>query len=282
MHPSMREQPPGVREPTGPAVRASPTAARRALRRAALAGAAALFLSLSGAFGSGGAPWTLRLLYWLLAIGGGTLIAGVAAARVNDSRWSEGGLWRPVALVTALATPPIALLAWALYAAMFARGRLEPALLPGFVLPAGAVTAVLALVTALVERRPVMTHATPIAATPAAPVAPTSATPVAARLLDRLPPRLRGAELHAVEAEDHYLRLHTSRGSDLVLMRLADALGELEGIEGARTHRSWWVARAAVQGAERGDGRAVLRLPGGLEAPVSRTYAPALREAGWF
>ena len=78
------------------------------------------------------------------------------------------------------------------------------------------------------------------------------------------------------------LGLHTSRGSDLILMRLADALAELEGIEGSQTHRSWWVAKAAVSGAKRGDGRAVLTLRNGVEAPVSRSYAGALREAGWF
>ncbi len=85
-----------------------------------------------------------------------------------------------------------------------------------------------------------------------------------------------------MEAEDHYLRLHTSRGSDLILLRLADALDELDGIEGARVHRSWWVARDAVQAAVRDDGRTSLRLKGDILAPVSRTYVKALRAEGWF
>ncbi|MFN4104010.1 MAG: hypothetical protein ACK4GB_06940, partial [Tepidimonas sp.] len=42
------------------------------------------------------------------------------------------------------------------------------------------------------------------------PPAPTGASPP--RFLERLPAKLRGAELYAVEAQDHYLRLHTSRG----------------------------------------------------------------------
>ena len=65
-------------------------------------------------------------------------------------------------------------------------------------------------------------------------------------------------------------------------MRLTDALGELEGLEGAQVHRSWWVARDAVVGAERGNGRASLTLKTGAVAPVSRTYAQALRAAGWY
>jgi DNA-binding LytR/AlgR family response regulator len=102
------------------------------------------------------------------------------------------------------------------------------------------------------------------------------------RFLERLPPRLRGAEIHAVQAEDHYLRVHTTRGSDLILMRLADAIVELDGLDGAQTHRSWWVARAAVQDVRRSDGRATLVLPMGIEAPVSRNNLPALRDRGWF
>ena len=65
-------------------------------------------------------------------------------------------------------------------------------------------------------------------------------------------------------------------------MRLSDALDELEGLEGAQTHRSWWVAREAVRDVTRNDGRAVLTLEGGLTAPVSRRYARALRAAGWY
>jgi DNA-binding LytR/AlgR family response regulator len=85
-----------------------------------------------------------------------------------------------------------------------------------------------------------------------------------------------------VEAEDHYLRLHTSLGQDLILMRLSDAVAELEGLEGAQTHRSWWVAKGAVTGTERLDGRAVLTLKDGAEVPVSRGFARELRAAGWF
>ena len=102
------------------------------------------------------------------------------------------------------------------------------------------------------------------------------------KFLDRVPLKLRGGELWAVEAEDHYLRLHTSKGQDLILMRLADAIDELEGLEGAQVHRSWWVARDAVTDARRGDGRAVLTLKDGSEVPVSRTYARQLRERRWI
>jgi DNA-binding LytR/AlgR family response regulator len=110
----------------------------------------------------------------------------------------------------------------------------------------------------------------------------TAAGPNPPKFLERLPLKLRGGEVWAVEAEDHYLRLHTSKGQDLILMRLADAVAELEGIEGAQVHRSWWVARDAITDAKRGDGRATLTLKDGAEVPVSRTYAGLLRERGWI
>ena len=52
----------------------------------------------------------------------------------------------------------------------------------------------------------------------------TEASSTPPKFLERLPLKLRGGEVWAVEAEDHYLRLHTSKGQDLILMRLSDAV----------------------------------------------------------
>jgi DNA-binding LytR/AlgR family response regulator len=109
-----------------------------------------------------------------------------------------------------------------------------------------------------------------------------SAASAPPKFLERLPLKLRGGEIWAVEAEDHYLRLHTSKGQDLILMRLADAVAELDGIEGMQVHRSWWVARSAIADAKRGDGRAILTLKDGSTVPVSRTYAGELRDRRWI
>lgn len=101
-------------------------------------------------------------------------------------------------------------------------------------------------------------------------------------LIDKLPHNMRNADIYALTAEDHYLRVRSSAGETLILMRLTDAIAACEALDGARTHRSWWVAREAVSKARKGDGRGTLTLVEGSEAPVSRTYYPALREAGWF
>ncbi|MEO1659595.1 MAG: LytTR family DNA-binding domain-containing protein [Pseudomonadota bacterium] len=98
--------------------------------------------------------------------------------------------------------------------------------------------------------------------------------------LERLPVKFRTAELHAISSEDHYLRVHTSLGEELILMRLADAVRELNGADGLQVHRSWWVAKAGITDEKRVDGRSLLVLPSGTEVPVSRSYRSKAKEAG--
>ncbi|PVM85722.1 LytTR family DNA-binding domain-containing protein [Caulobacter endophyticus] len=237
-------------------------------RGVVVAGVAGLFLAFVGAFGSGAAPLWIRIVYWLVLCWSGAAAGSVVSGIVQNSGLTERRPFIGGAVITLGVALPGTLYVWAVSSLMFGQ-RPQPAMLPNFLLPVLVITAAITALNFLVARKPIETHA----------AAPEAAAP---RFLDRLPPRLRGARLYAVEAQDHYLRLHTSRGEDLILMRLSDALAELEGIEGAQTHRSWWVAREAVVEARRGDGRAVLTLASGAEAPVSRAYAKALREAGWF
>ncbi len=100
-------------------------------------------------------------------------------------------------------------------------------------------------------------------------------------ILRRLPGRL-GRDLIGLQMEDHYVRLHTAEGSMLVLMPLGKAMAEVGDIEGMQVHRSWWVARRAVEGVIE-DGRNLrLKLKTGLEAPVSRAHVARLKAAGWL
>jgi hypothetical protein len=233
-----------------------------ALRSLAIAAAISAVMAISG----GG-----RLsdaLEWFVEAAVGTLI-GLAA-----SRWIVPASWyvdrQPFAVVAiaAIVTLPVTLVVVAANVVLHHQ-PLGAALLLRVVPSVFVIGLIMVGLAFLLRRRTTQTYAGPPDAPPA-------------KFLVRLPAKLKGAELYAVEAEDHYLRLHTSLGQDLILMRLADAVAELEGLEGAQTHRSWWVARGAVTAAERADGRATLTLKDGAEVPVSRGFARELRAAGWF
>ena len=237
------------------------------LRGLAVALVFGLFLTFSGAFGTDDVRLSLRLACWLPLMAVGYLWGAFVVGRLSRGgrRWT-GDVWLDAGLAALLMSIPFTLVVW-----VATRGLLKsnipfsatPVLFGSVLLVSLALTAINTL---LQVRRTAITHADP--------------TP--ARFLERLPLKLRGAEIWAVEAEDHYLRLHTSKGQDLILLRLADAVDELQGIEGAQVHRSWWVARDAITHVRRGDGRATLTLKDGAEVPVSRTYAGLLRERGWI
>ena len=262
----LREQAGLIRRSPAGAVRASWTAHWTA--GIVLSLTVSAFLALVGAFGSAAAPFWPRLITFL-AFGVGTSVLVSPVVWLSDRiAWLAA---RPLIrrLVIALVlTPLIAGWLWVGVGVAFLHGP-KLAMLPSYLGYSLIMSFFMtALSWAVFRRRVVVIEA--------------GAAPAAPKFMARLPFRLREAELYAVEAEDHYLRVRTSLGSDLILMRLSDALDELEGLGGARTHRSWWVARAGIADIKRAEGRAVLVLKDGAQAPVSRTHARALRQAGWL
>ena len=235
------------------------------VRGVGIAAAAGVFLALTNAFGATTDLWS-RLVYWVVLMIAAGLWAEVCMRAVRRLPGMEASLpARFVVSVLAIGLP-LTLVVWGVTGWIFYGQAYGVDMLPGLVWRVLLITAGMTAIGMALEQKTVTTGAG-------------EGPP---RFFDRLPPRLRGAVIHAVQAEDHYLRIHTDRGSDLILMRLSDAVAELEGLEGARTHRSWWVARDAVRDVKRGDGRATLTLEGGLAVPVSRRHARALREAGWY
>lgn len=96
------------------------------------------------------------------------------------------------------------------------------------------------------------------------------------QFFERVPERL-GRDLVALEAQDHYVMVHTRRGSALVSMQLGEAMQLLPPQLGLQAHRRWWVAREAVAGVRREGAQTLLDLAGGLTVPVGRTYLAAVR-----
>lgn len=267
-----------MRELPGNAVREARMAGNTAKRRAdfrrgfLIATIAGLAMTFTGAFGTGAIPLVSRICYWLLIMEAGAVIGVVATIGVHawgelaDKPWLEG------TLISALIAFPLTLVV--VTANFVFAGTASPSL--------AYVTTVFVMVFAVTALITVVNYATARPAPAITTSEPSAASAKRPLLVDRLPPHLRDAAIYALEAEDHYLRVHTAAGSDLILMRMSDAIQELGGVDGARTHRSWWVARTAIQSVTRKDGRAELILPRGVTALVSRSTYPKLRDKGWF
>ncbi len=99
------------------------------------------------------------------------------------------------------------------------------------------------------------------------------------RLVERLPSEVRGP-LVSITVRDHYVDVTTRRGQASLLLRLSDAVAETGDGSGVRVHRSHWVAWDAIEGIEHKGAKMVLRLQGGAEVPVSKTYRPTVEERG--
>jgi hypothetical protein len=228
-----------------------------------------LYMAAVGAFASG-AMWTpLRYLYWQAAmLGGGVIAALIEPWLERVPVLARRPLLRGAAQALAM-TPPITLYIALLSALMFQHPFhwIQLRYVAPSVLTVDIAVVILAWLIRRAYRkpepRPVPAHAPP------------------ALIRDRLPPRLARAELHAVQAEDHYLRIHTSTGQELILMKLADALEALQACDGMQVHRSWWVSRHAVEHARWRKGRGELELKGGLKVPVSTRHAAAVKQIDW-
>ena len=250
---------------------------------AALVGLVLLFAFIGpfGTYDSFGLPG--RIGYWAVAMGGNWLVCGsiMMLALVT----AGGQTMRRRALVTAAAAPVAAAPGTGVVfaaEALFRPGYAADISVPIIYLSVAVLMLVigLAVVTVLEVRRQLAEGgvAGP-GADPAEASADRPGPAPGARFLDRLPENL-GRDLVYLKTADHYVEAVTTAGSTLVLMRFVDAVAELDGAGGLRVHRTYWVASRHVTGSARRHGRTTLRLTGGHEVPVSRTYMAAVRAAG--
>lgn len=248
----------------------SAVAARRAAGELALFAAAGVVMAMLGPYETYRLPTSLRLVYWTAClVGGGTIGIAVDAALV---RAVPKATWRVLASAVAMTTP-VTVFVFAIGMPLGfqtpTRGGFSMLLWQVFV-----ISLPIMAIRALTRRGPQT-----IVETRTVVEAPLPEAEAAFRR--RLSAKRRFARLIAVEAEDHYLRVHTDGGDELLTMRFGDALAELSRANGLQVHRSWWVAADAIEGVAWRRGGGELRLQGELSAPVSRTYAPGVKAAGW-
>jgi DNA-binding LytR/AlgR family response regulator len=231
----------------------------------ALAAVAAV-LTLVGPFGT---DETLRpgfrALYWLSMVGA-TYVTGFAVDALLRPRLTHrvAQLVCPSAMALAI-TGAVVAVNLALLGGLPGGPEWGGTLLTVFAIAAIVVTAMQIVVTSLRRRE-----------TGAAPRTDGDADPP---ILERLPLDKRGP-LVALSVEDHYTRVRTLRGEEMVLLRLSDAIRETAPVAGLRVHRSHWIATSAVRAARREGDRAVLTMAAGGDIPVSRSHIPAVKAAG--
>ena len=221
-----------------------------------------VIMAFIGPFGSFEAlSLPLRLLYWVPLIIGANVFVRLShrivtgyAAKVGSRRW----YMLNTLVFAALFAPAV----WA-YSALFAPDLRNAA---GFLFFAANVLGLSLILSGLVYA---MTRE---AEEPL----------LRPRFYDRLPDDVT-ASVMRLTVDDHYVEVFMDDGTQhRLLMRLTDAIAEMDGVPGFCTHRSHWVSASHVSRATREKNKDYLMLADGAKVPVSRTYRDDVVAAGFL
>lgn len=252
-----------------------------------LAGAS-LLLGLLGPFGTYlGMPLPIRLLHFsanVLVIGALIVLGNMALRRFVFA--GELPLWAALCVALAAALPGAVVVQWHL--SLLAPASLAFVTFPELLTQTAVVNLLISTLGWFVERRMQAGAASRSAGESVsreeAPASPPTSAPAVSRpdqpFDARLPFRLRGASILSLSAEDHYLRVRTSRGEALILCALSEAIGLLGETAGLRVHRSHWVSWTALALPDTRLGRDGLHVAEAGDLPVSRRGRRLLAEAG--
>ena len=231
-----------------------------------------VFGIVASPFGTDHFPLTGRIAFWPITIGLGVLVGGLLRVIVRDY-WRLRSFWPEAPLIAVLATLGLTPLFMALAGVVAGSAQQVPSLaaMMSYIFIMSIITSTLRHAVAATWHRARAADAAP---PPSETVAPPTHVP-AARLMQRLPPGVQ-APLIRLQMRDHYVEVFTEVGSTTVLLRMADAICAAEGVEGLLVHRSHWVARQAIRGVTRSQGRVSLALRDGTVVPVSRANAPTV------
>jgi len=207
-------------------------------------------------------PFAERFLFWGSTIGAGWLVAVLVRPKVNRLLADQSTALQLLALSAVVSAPIPLILFW------FDTGFQQAWPISNWVQQYMMSLVIVLLILAA--------HFVTLRAFE--PTASSSNVQAVQTFLKRLPIEFHDSVLYAVSSEDHYLRIYTDRGEALILMRLADAIRELEGADGLQIHRSWWVARAGVGKVTGKSGKQTITLKSGVDVPIARARIPKARE----
>ncbi len=231
--------------------------------------AAVIFVAaLTGPFGTITMPFPARLLFWGVLISWNSLKWWAWNTHVPPR--APQGAWPQLTVAAAGALVLNSIIAWEIEVIFKAIGR--PVNLPFF--SVWAMAALISMAVSFVILAAYVRVATK-------PVISTQDT--ALPLILERAGIFDASQLLALEAEDHYVRLHLANGQKpMTLYRFGDALKELKSLDGAQVHRGAWIAGRGVAGAVRDGRKWRLRLADGGELPVSDNYLASVRARGWL
>jgi hypothetical protein len=208
-------------------------------------------------------PVPVRLAYWGAVIFSGVAIGALCRAILLTTCRH----WRPLPLDLKISLATATLLAPLIYGL---RGALDPVLSWSDLLP------VTIWLNTLVFVAPITLLQRKLGPEPV----PDEGAPPRPRLARRLPETLQEAEILRLSGNGHNVEVVTDRGTETLRLRLSDAIDEMEPVAGICTHRSHWVALAAIAGRVRAQGKSYVLLRNGERIPVTRKYADGLDAAG--
>lgn len=208
-------------------MRTLPERWRRTAGEVALLAAIGAFLAVIAPYETGALSAGPRVIYWLVCtIGGGAI--GIGIDRLIG-RWMRSG-WRRQLAAAIVMTPPVTLLVLANGTAL-SNQAVNVTSVVNLVWQVFVIALPILVIRGLAWRRPVTIVETRTIIEPPMPAAE-------ATFRRRLSAKRRIARLIAVEAEDHYVRVHTGEGyrvGDAPLRRCSDGVGG-----------RLWIARASI------------------------------------
>lgn len=233
---------------------------------------ASLLLALSGLYESYSYPFFLRWLYWGILVGIGIWLNDALSHQLVPLLKDRPWLIRWLVHTTVLAIP---LFTFVIAIQGFSDGPVSFAYYSDIAIKVWLVTAVL---TAFGMREVKVGKVSENILSTERRHEDRQLSSGNTTLLNRLKPELKTSSLLALAAEDHYVRVITSAGEELILLRFSDAIAEAHLVKGFQVHRSWWVAEHAIKALEKNNASAELRLINGMLVPVSRRRLVAVKQ----
>jgi len=244
---------------------------------------AALFLAILSPFGTDSdLTISIRFLYWFSVILGGTVIALTVSNLFQNRVKAKTGLGYAFAISIQILTASIPITVLVAGIEMWLRDPLGWAVLPYIFPYVVTIATVITVASQFVKKHRDLRDQIGIDQACLESQMPLNESFPISRFHLRLDPQFRQEEIRMLKAEDHYLRVYTSKGTKLVRCNLSVAIDELGPHDGQRVHRSFWVARSEILSVKRHGNAYRLVMKDGKTVPVSRRRYTELSKRDWF